>query len=197
MEETDPGKGHKRNIFIGGLGYRCFSVYRVSSHVADSFVYRSYLRCKNKDKNDQWCLCLTRCENNIWPDILDSIINFQTYGNHSYQLGAEFSTQADGVADEIFSVKMITQAPVATQCDDVPPRVVYRDPPQPDVDFDLLIDTLERLLHNYKNLPAHRDQICKFIAYLQSENESASDDSSGSNFYFVSSIFQEDDSASL
>ena len=167
----DPGKGYKRNRFIGGLGYRCFSVYRFSSPMADSFVYRIYLRCKNKDRQGQWCLCLARCASNIWPDTPDSIINFQTDENHSCQLGAEFTTQADGTPDEAFPEKVIIQTSVATQSDDIPPRVVYRDPPQPDVDLDLLIDTLERFLCNSKNSPAHCDQIYKIIAYLESENE--------------------------
>ena len=90
--EWDPGKGYKRNRFINGHGYKCNRVYRISTNVAGCFVYRIYLKCKNRDQNDNPCLCHASCDSDIWPDTPESINNFRTNGEHSCVLGVDYAT---------------------------------------------------------------------------------------------------------
>ena len=196
----DPGKGHKRNRFIEGAWYRCNRVSRFATRVAGRFIYRIYLRCRNKDEDGQQCPCNVIYDSNIWPDTPESVHLLQTEREHT--CGSVDGVTAPLTGSPPTALPDETDAPViewdvreterhspvvaptliaaATQCD-LAPRVVYHDPPQPDIDIDILKNTLKGYLRNWRNPRAHRDQIRQLLADVQSDGESASDDTSGSD----------------
>ena len=139
----EPGKGYRRNRFIGNIEYRCSSVSRVSTNVAGRFAYRVYLQCHLKDKYNKYCRCHANFTSPIWPDTPNSVTNMKILGDHTCWRATGSTALADKITDE--------DSPVNTEIALVPiPDPIVVSPTV--VESQLFASSLDRIQHFLQEL---------------------------------------------